>query len=168
MSRPCNSSCGAWKSSDISVQPAVCYSCCSVLVCPKKQWLVSVKAATAHRSVNLSLCIGHCCSWWQLSSAWQWKFCLLMQCETCMYFSPEDGNWFILHHSYFQELAWKLFVATWLLLSQLLNSWMPKLWKDENLNLHIQWVAGSQHVCLWLLFLGIPQVTLGLSPNWSR
>jgi hypothetical protein len=129
MSRPCHSSSGAWKSSNISVQLAVCYSCCSVLVCPKKQWLVSLKAATAHRTVSLSLCTGHCCSWWQLSSAWQWKFCLLMYPETCMYVSPEEGNWFILHPFLFSRTCLKIICGYFVTVAQFLNAKTLKGWK---------------------------------------
>lgn len=165
MSRPCHSSSGAWKSNNISVQLAVCYSCCSVFVCPKKQWMVSLKAATAHRTVSLSLCTGHCCSWGQLSSAWQWKFCVLMYPETCMYVSPKRRQLvysppILIFKNLLENYLW-LFCH---------SCSIPECQNSERMKIKIFAYSGLQDLnmsacdcCFW----GLCNLPLD-SPNWSR
>jgi hypothetical protein len=62
-SRPWHSSSGTRKSSNISVQQSDITVAAVSWSCPKKQWLIMVKAATAHHTVSFSLCIGLCWSW---------------------------------------------------------------------------------------------------------
>jgi hypothetical protein len=72
LSRPCYSSFSTQKSSNISVQQSDVTVAAVSWLCPKKRWLVTLKASTAHHTVSFSLCIGH---WW---SSWQ-LFCMAMK-----------------------------------------------------------------------------------------